>query len=49
MMPQLVADGDVCAGIIDPFQGTEALRTGQVKALYDGKAASQLFAEEIAD
>jgi ABC-type nitrate/sulfonate/bicarbonate transport system substrate-binding protein len=48
VMPQLVADGDVCAGILDPFQGTEALRTGAVKPLYDGKAASQLFAENIA-
>ncbi len=48
VMPQLVADGDVCAGILDPFQGTEALRTGAVKPLYDGKAASQLFAEQVA-
>ena len=28
---------------------TEALRTDQIKALYDGKSASQLYAEEIAD
>jgi ABC-type nitrate/sulfonate/bicarbonate transport system substrate-binding protein len=48
VMPQLVADGDVCAGILDPFQGTPALRDGSVKPLYDGKAASQLFAEQVA-
>ena len=30
------------------MQATEALRTNQIKALYDGKSASQLYAEEVA-
>ncbi len=49
VMPQLVADGDVCAAILDPFQGAEALRTGKVKALYGGDAAAQLFAKNVAN
>ena len=49
IMPQLLEDGEICAAIIDPVQATEALRTDQIKALYDGKSASQLYAEEIAD
>ncbi len=49
IMPQLLEDGEICAAIIDPVQGTEALRTGKIEALYDGKSASQLYADEIAD
>jgi ABC-type nitrate/sulfonate/bicarbonate transport system substrate-binding protein len=49
VMPQLLSDGEVCAAILDPVQGTEALRTNQIKALYDGQSASQLYAEEVAD
>ena len=49
VMPQLIEDGEICAAIIDPVQATEAMRTDQVKMLYDGKSASQLYAEEIAD
>jgi ABC-type nitrate/sulfonate/bicarbonate transport system substrate-binding protein len=49
VMPQLLEDGEICAAIIDPVQATEALRTNVIRALYDGKSASQLYAEEIAD
>ena len=49
IMPQLLEDGEICAAIIDPVQATEALRTDKIKAIYDGKSASQLYAEEIAD
>jgi ABC-type nitrate/sulfonate/bicarbonate transport system substrate-binding protein len=49
VMPQLLEDGEVCGAIIDPVQGTEALRTGQIKALYDGQAAGQLYGTEIAN
>jgi len=49
VMPQLVDDGEVCAAILDPVQGTEAIRTGQVSIMYDGKSASQLYAEEVAE
>lgn len=49
VMPQLVDDGEVCAAILDPVQGTEAIRTGKVDILYDGKSASQLYAEEVAE
>jgi ABC-type nitrate/sulfonate/bicarbonate transport system substrate-binding protein len=49
IMPQLLQDGEICAAIIDPVQATEALRTGKITALYDGKSASQLYAEEVAD
>ena len=49
IMPQLIEDGEICGGVIDPVQATEALRTNQIKALYDGKSASQLYAEEFAD
>ncbi len=49
IMPQLLQDGEICAAIIDPVQGTEALRTNGIKALYDGQSASQLYAEEFAD
>jgi ABC-type nitrate/sulfonate/bicarbonate transport system substrate-binding protein len=45
VMPQLLEDGEVCAAIVDPFQATEALRTGQIKALYDGQPANALYAE----
>ena len=48
VMPQLIEDGEICAAILDPVQGTEAIRTNSVKVLYDGKSASQLYAEEIA-
>jgi ABC-type nitrate/sulfonate/bicarbonate transport system substrate-binding protein len=48
IMPQLLEDGEICAAIIDPVQATEPLRTDQIRALYDGKSASQLYAEEIA-
>ncbi|HWM63330.1 MAG TPA: hypothetical protein VNP96_04990, partial [Solirubrobacterales bacterium] len=49
VMPQLIADGEICGAVLDPVQGTEALRTGLIKPLYDGKSASQLYAEEIAE
>jgi len=49
IMPQLLADGEICAAIIDPVQGTEALRTNKIRALYDGKSASQLYADEVAE
>ena len=49
IMPQLIQDGEICAAIVDPVQATEALRTKKVKTLYDGKSASQLYADEIAD
>jgi ABC-type nitrate/sulfonate/bicarbonate transport system substrate-binding protein len=48
IMPTLVENGEVCAAISDPTQITEGLRTGQVAPLYDGKSASELFAEEYA-
>jgi ABC-type nitrate/sulfonate/bicarbonate transport system substrate-binding protein len=48
IMPQLIEDGEICAAIIDPVQATEALRTNRIKPLYDGKSASQLYAEEVA-
>jgi ABC-type nitrate/sulfonate/bicarbonate transport system substrate-binding protein len=47
IMPTLVEKGEVCAAISDPTQITKGLRTGQVAPLYDGKSASQLFAEEF--
>jgi ABC-type nitrate/sulfonate/bicarbonate transport system substrate-binding protein len=49
VMPQLIDDGEICGAILDPVQGTEALRTDVIKPLYDGKSASQLYAEEIAE
>lgn len=48
IMPTLVENGEVCAAISDPTQITEGLRTGQVEPLYDGKSASELFAEQFA-
>jgi ABC-type nitrate/sulfonate/bicarbonate transport system substrate-binding protein len=41
--PDLVAKGDVCAAILDPTQGVEALRTGKVHPMYDGQSAAQLY------
>jgi len=49
VMPQLLEDGEICAAIIDPVQGTEAFRTNGIKALYGGQSASQLYAKEFAD
>jgi ABC-type nitrate/sulfonate/bicarbonate transport system substrate-binding protein len=49
VMPQLIDDGEICGAVLDPVQGTEALRTGIIKALYDGKSASQLYADEVAE
>jgi hypothetical protein len=43
IQPDLVAKGDLCASIADPTQATEALRTGQVHAMYDGQSAAQLY------
>jgi ABC-type nitrate/sulfonate/bicarbonate transport system substrate-binding protein len=48
VMPQLIQDGEICAAILDPVQGTEAIRTNKVKVLYDGQSASQLYAKEVA-
>jgi ABC-type nitrate/sulfonate/bicarbonate transport system substrate-binding protein len=48
IQPDLVADGELCASIADPTQATEALRTGKVFPMYDGKSAAQLFAEDRA-
>ena len=47
IQPDLVASGDLCASIADPTQATEALRTGKVFAMYDGKSAAQLYEENI--
>jgi ABC-type nitrate/sulfonate/bicarbonate transport system substrate-binding protein len=47
VLPDLVASGDLCAAIADPTQATEALRTGKVHAMYDGRSVAQLYADEI--
>jgi hypothetical protein len=43
IQPDLVAKGDLCASIADPTQATEALRTGEVHAMYNGLSAAQLY------
>jgi ABC-type nitrate/sulfonate/bicarbonate transport system substrate-binding protein len=45
VMPDLVAQGDLCAGIIDPTQAIPYLADGLVKTLYNGKAGSELYEE----
>jgi hypothetical protein len=41
--PDLVAKGDLCAAILDPTQGIEALRTHKVFPMYNGQSAAQLY------
>jgi hypothetical protein len=48
VIPTLVEEGEVCAGIVDPTQVISAMASGDLKVMYDGKSASQLFGEEIA-
>lgn len=47
ILPDLVANGDLCAAIADPTQATDALRTGKVHAMYGGRSVAQLYADEI--
>jgi len=47
ILPNLVANGDLCAAIADPTQATEALRTGQVHAMYGGRSVAELYEDEI--
>jgi hypothetical protein len=47
IMPDLVASGEFCAGIIDPTQAIPYLADERVKTLYDGKAGSELYAENF--
>jgi ABC-type nitrate/sulfonate/bicarbonate transport system substrate-binding protein len=43
--PELVNKGDLCAGITAMTTSIPFLMNGEVKPLYDGKGASQLYAE----
>jgi hypothetical protein len=47
VIPTLVEQGEVCAGIVDPTQVISAMASGKLNVMYDGKSASQLYGEEI--
>jgi hypothetical protein len=47
VMPELVARGEICAGIIDPTQAIPFLADQRVKPLYGGKAGSELYGEFV--
>jgi hypothetical protein len=47
IIPTLVREGEACAGIVDPTQVIGAMASGDLKVMYDGKSASQLYGEEI--
>jgi ABC-type nitrate/sulfonate/bicarbonate transport system substrate-binding protein len=44
--PELVLSGDLCAGVTSIYNAMRYLMDGSVVGLYDGKSASQLYAEE---
>jgi hypothetical protein len=45
VMPDLIIQGDFCAGIVDPTQAIPEFASGAMGTLFDGKSASQLYAE----
>ena len=47
IIPTLLLEGEACAGIIDPTQVISAMASGDLTVMYDGKAASQLYGENI--
>jgi hypothetical protein len=46
--PELVLNGDLCAGVTSIYNAMGPLMDGTVKGLYDNKSASQLYAENYA-
>jgi ABC-type nitrate/sulfonate/bicarbonate transport system substrate-binding protein len=44
--PELVLSGDLCAGVTSIYNAMAYLMDGSVVGLYDGKSASQLYAEQ---
>jgi hypothetical protein len=47
IIPSLLREGEACAGILDPTQVIADMASGDLTVMYDGKAASQLYGEEI--
>jgi ABC-type nitrate/sulfonate/bicarbonate transport system substrate-binding protein len=44
--PELVLSGDLCAGVTSIYNAMSYLMDGSVVGLYEGKSASQLYAEQ---
>jgi hypothetical protein len=47
IIPSLLREDEACAGILDPTQVIADMASGDLTVMYDGKAASQLYGEEI--
>jgi hypothetical protein len=47
VIPNLLREGEACAGILDPTQVIPDMASGDLTVMYDGKSASQLYGEEI--
>jgi hypothetical protein len=47
IIPNILREGEACAGILDPTQVIADMASGDLTVMYDGKAASQLYGEEI--
>jgi hypothetical protein len=47
--PELVVSGDLCAGVTSIYNTMPYLIDGSVVGLYDGKSASQLYAEQYVE
>jgi hypothetical protein len=47
VIPNLLREGEACAGILDPTQVIPDMASGDLTVMYDGLSASQLYGETI--
>jgi hypothetical protein len=47
VIPNLLREGEACAGILDPTQVIPDMASGDLTVMYDGKSAAQLYGERI--